>query len=357
MMQPAPSLAACLLLAALPLRGQVVPTSAGLTASPLAASYRVNFAIPDAPAFELLQVDPSTILRPQTVRELAVGFGSFRDQDGDFTVPRALAIEISPGMLMRSGDLRLTDYLAKKFLYALRLSAAALRDSAGPGPGKLALGLRMTLADEADFRTDAAYATGEHVTDLTARILAVYEQARMRAGPRGQLVLLPQEEELIARVNEQIRERWAARYWNADVADVAFAARAGTADSAGHDPKIDALAVWGTYAKGLGGWGQALLGLKLGTERDSLDGELRQSTSIASRLYFGSNRYKGFLEVQQTSLESRDPAWLFNSGFELAVSDWIWANFTAGIEDRGGDAPSRAVTSLKLKTGLPDLLR
>lgn len=349
---------ACLALAAAAraLGAQVVPTASGPRPSSLAAVYRVNFAIPDAPAFELLAVDPATILRPQSVRELALGFASFRAPDGSLTIPRAFAIELSPGLLVRGGDLRVRDYNRQKLLYALRLSGAVLRDSTAPGASRLAFGARMTLVDEADFRTDTAYAVSDRVTDLTASILAVYLQARRRVGPTAELVLLPDEEAQIERLNERIRERWAARYWNADVAEIASAVRAATADSAGRDPRIDAVALWGTYAKGLGRWGQGLLGVRLGAERDSLGAELRRAAGAGVRLYAGSNRYKGFAEAQQQQRAGRGATWLANAGFELAVASWLWATFSAGVVHEDERAETRVVTSFVLKTGVPEFV-
>jgi len=38
-------------------------------------NYRINFAIPDISAFKALEVDPSNILRPSTVKEVAEKLG------------------------------------------------------------------------------------------------------------------------------------------------------------------------------------------------------------------------------------------------------------------------------------------
>lgn len=323
---------------------------------------KINFAIPDAPAFELLELEPSTILRPQTARELTLAFSQFNVEAGTLNIPRAFALEFSPGLLISSRDLQVEDYKKQKLLYSLRFSAAALRDSIGTGPSRLAVGIRFTFADETDFKTDSEYAKGQQVTALTEQINEVYVQARRRIGKPDSnnsqskpIKLLPDEEKQIAQVQKKIRDRWAERYWNADILEVALAGRAQTADSTGRNPQLDAFALWGSYAKGLGNWGQVLFGVKLGTQRDSLDGDFFQQTSFAGRLYVGSNRYKGFVEVQQSWREKSEATLLFNSGFELAINEWIWANFSAGIEDKGNGKGASAVTSFKLKTGLPRL--
>ncbi len=101
--------------------------------SPFVKDYKIDFAIPDAPAFKLLEVDQSAILRPQTVRDLAVVLDGFRGEGNAFVVPRQLGVEFSPGLLIGGGQLHLTDYAARKALYALRLSGATNRDSLNHG--------------------------------------------------------------------------------------------------------------------------------------------------------------------------------------------------------------------------------
>src|SRR5688572_9352368 len=76
---------------------QVVNGSAGMDT--LASKYRVDFAIPDAPAFVLVKVEDSKILRPVSVRDFALGFSNFQDDDGDFDVPDAFGVEVAPFLL------------------------------------------------------------------------------------------------------------------------------------------------------------------------------------------------------------------------------------------------------------------
>ena len=321
---------------------------------PFASAYRVDFAIPDAPAFKLLDVDPSDILRPQTVRELALGFAGFRGENGALTVPRAFAVEVSPGLLVGARRLRTYDYNRQKLLDSIRLSGATRRDSGG-GPSVLGAGVRVSLVDEQDLRTDTAYATGQRVTDLTEKILRVFREARRRTLPPEPIVLTPAEEEQIRALNDEIRARWADRYWNADVLELAAGTRVRTADTLGRDPKLDEVAFWGTYAKGIGEWGQALVGLRLGSARDSATAERRPSGSGALRLYLGSNRLKMFVEAQQAVREGESARWLLNSGVEVGAGGWAWANFTAGLQDAPDGGRARLVTTFKLKTGLPQL--
>lgn len=329
----------------------------GAQAVPAFAAYQVDFSVPDAPAYVLVQADPSAILRPQTVRELAVALSGFRTPDGSLSLPRAAAIEFSPGLLITNGRLTAASYSARKLLFSTRVSLATRRDSTTGAPTRLALGLRLSLANEADFKTDTGYPPELGVTDLTKRILDIYNAAPLlkpneRPGPENPRVPTAEQQSQIERFEREIRERWAIRYWNADILDVAIALGAQAVDSTGRDPKLHAFSLWASYAKGLGRWGQALFGIRMGTARDSAGVPYRQSANLAARVYAGSNRGKAFAEVQQSWTENASTEWLLNSGLELRVAKGIWVVFSLGIEQPGGASP-RSVAAFKLNTGLP----
>jgi len=320
--------------------------------------YKIDFAIPDAPAFKLLQVDESAILRPQTVRDLTVAVDGFRGNNNAFVVPKQFGVEVSPGLLIDTGRLTLNDYSAKKFLYATRFSGATGRDSLNRG--QLAFGVRFSLVDEQDMRTKNAGGTDSVVTAFTQKILAVYDAAGDRAGRRPvaerkmPLTLNDEETNGIKALRDSIKEYWAQRYWNATSVDFAIATRALTADSLGHDPKIDEVAGWLTYANGLSGWGQLLFGAKIGTARQA-GGSLHASNTLATRLYIGSNVLKGFVEGQEAVGSNTDPKWLVNSGVEIRLPTIGWINASAGYASdiNGGDP--RVISSFKFKTAVPGL--
>lgn len=318
--------------------------------SPFAKDYRIDFAIPDAPAFKLLEVDRSVILRPQTARELVLALDGFRGDDNAFVVPDQIGIEFSPGLFIGGGQLRLTDYAARKYLYATRLSGATNRDSLGRS--QLATGIRFSIVDEQDIRTRGGGGTDTVVTAFTQRILDVYVAARVRVGPRAAIALTDAEQRLVEAVSDSIEQYWADRYWNASAMDLAFGARARTADSLGHAPALDEAAGWFTYANGLQGWGQLLLGAKVGAARDS-SGGLRASNTLAARLYVGSNALKGFVEGQQSLASSTDAQWLLNSGVEFRLPGVGWIDASAGYASHASGGRSRLVSSFKFRAGVP----
>jgi hypothetical protein len=361
MRRAAPLVAAVALLAALPrgVSGQIAPPGT----PPPAWAYKTNFAIPDAPAFELLSVDPSTILRPQSTRELALSLSKFQSADGSFTIPQALALEFSPALLIKGDRVTESGVAAHAGLYNLRLSLAALRDSKTGAGARLALGARFTLSDQSQLKNDEAYQADVRVTEVATQALSVYSAANDRAvqqardagedPSKARMVLTRAEQAELDAIAKEIRRRWAERYWNAGRMEVAFALRASAADSTGRDPKLDAFSAWLTDSRGVADWGQGLVGARLAVRRDSLSGDYKQESSLAFRFYAGNNRAKGYLEGQQTMREDAKPRLFVNGGFEMAAADWVWLNFALGFEREGGSA--HTVTAFKLKMAPPGM--
>jgi hypothetical protein len=341
-------LAALILGAACAADAQIVRAT-GL--SPYVKDYKVDFAIPDAPAFKLLEIDQSAILRPQTVRDLTLALDGFRGEGSAFVVPKQIGIEFSPGLLIGGGQLQLTDYAARKALYALRLSGATNRDSLDHG--RIAFGIRYSVVDEQDIRSKGGGGTDPVVTAFTQSILSVYRAARIRTGPPPlPIVLTVDERAQVEAVSDSIKAYWADKYWNANSLEFALGARARTEDSLGHDPRLDEAAGWVTYANSLHGWGQLLLGAKLGAARDT-NGSFHAANTLAARLYVGSNMLKGFVEGQQALASNTDAQWLLNSGVEFQIPDIGWINASAGYASPPPGGRSRIISSFKFKAALP----
>lgn len=324
-------------------------------ASTTAEDYRVDLAIPDAPAFELLGGDHGAILRPNTLQELSVAFSQFRGGEGSFQVPGGLAVEFSPALLLSSSDLESTSYQAKKLLYNLRISIATSADSLTDRPSSAAFGLRWTLVNEADMGLDPMFMSDQQVTPITEQMVLVYQAARDRQGPVGEIVLTEDERATIERLADEIRARWADRYWNAESVELALGTRASGLGEGGSAARVDRFGLFATYARGFGDWGQLVLGGRLGAERAVGEDDYSQSIGVGGRFYAGSNRHKAFFEIQQSIEEGEDDDLLINAGAEVRIHDWIWAVGSFGIEDVGEGEEDRGVASFSLKTALPRL--
>jgi hypothetical protein len=319
-----------------------------------AQDYKTFFAVPDAPAFNLLNETPSNILKPSSVKELGIGISSFSNDNGSLTLPKAFAIEFSPGLLINGKNLTLNEYKNNKLLYRLRVSAASQRSNETGNATNFALGIRVTLNDQSDLRTDENYL--KKITAIARKINNLYDAIGDSLGPTAQpedIETLPgfveKKEYFTKQIEEQI-QKWSEKNWNADISELAFAIKTSSGDSLSKNLKFDQLAVWYSAAYGIGDWGQALVGANVNYGKDTTS-SFKTSFNIISRLYIGTNAYKAFLEAQGTTKENEKSKWLLNSGFEIRIQEAIWAEFTAGIES-SALKNSSLVTDFKLKYGL-----
>ena len=121
-----------------------------------------DFAIPESPAFQMIDTSGTRILRPATVRELAVEASNFTSGGSSFAIPRNFAMEVAPVRLIARGTLNSDSIAAKnrveESLYRLRLSVATKSTGTGGsnGPMAAAIGVRWNLRDDADLRTTTA---------------------------------------------------------------------------------------------------------------------------------------------------------------------------------------------------------
>jgi hypothetical protein len=301
----------------------------------LAQQFEVDFAIPDAPAFELLQVDASNILRPTTVRALTAGLSNlFEEEGGGLQIPNAFAIEAAPFLLAQGPRLTLDAYRENRILYRTRLSAGAKRSGSTGALTGVALGLRMTLSDAADLRTDTVFLKG--VTALTDSMNALRVRAIIAGGPNAQLTKAQQDSlTAMSGTIANFVKIWEQTRWNEDVFDVAAGLMAASADSLGNDLKMGALAAWGTWGVALQDWGQMLVGGRASYGRDDPDEERGLTGSLGTRFYAGTNVYKFFMEGQSTLASDASPGWLLHTGGEARLIDRFWMNFSAGVNWEG----------------------
>lgn len=314
--------------------------------SPLAGLMRRSeFGVPDAPAMKLLSVGDGAILRPQSFGNLSLGLSGFRGAQGQFVVPTEFGLEFSPTLLSARSDA--TFKPTNAFLAQSRLSLAARRDSGGRNA--IAVGFRYAVSDDADFSgdSDALDEFKQRVNGLTDSINVLMAAARRRVGPSKPLVLTTGEDKAVGELQDRIRELLAADQWNANALHLAVAARATTADTLGNDPKLDELAAWGTVARRLGSSSQFLIGVQAGSARDTL-GEFRSTLSVSTRLYYGSNAGKVFLEGTMAMRAEAAATNFLVAGLELRLANIGWIDAAWGVE-QGDDGPARTYSSVKLK--------
>ena len=81
-------------------QAQLVNSEGKVNTSSPVKDFRLNFAVPESPAFKLLEVDQSKILRPASLRELGVALSEFTGTDNiALNIPKAFANRILPGSI------------------------------------------------------------------------------------------------------------------------------------------------------------------------------------------------------------------------------------------------------------------
>jgi hypothetical protein len=325
----------------------------------LADQYRVNFSVPDAPAFEILGIEPSDLLRPVSVRELTASFSNFGGLNQGLTLPRSFAVEFSPGMLISGSHLSLDRYRKNPLPYRIRVSGAANRgtDSART---QLGFGVRLSLIDDADPRTDQAFI--DSLTAIDHQINRVFSGLPPSSTKFETEVLNPnnvltaEQRQQVEQLQQRIvalKKAHEERSWNARLLDVAYAVGASAEDSTGRGAQVDAHSLWATFANPVGRWGQLLLGVRGGMARDSVDDGFSGTVSAAARLYAGSNDYKFFAETRIASGGPVADHFLLHGGAEAALPFSLWANASAGWEVPTSGGRGRLVTRFSFKSGLP----
>ncbi len=316
-----------------------------------AADARLNFAVPDAPAFSILNYTPSVIIRPSTTREIALAIADF--VRGGSVLPRAFAAEFSPGLLIGGRNLTINAYNEKPFWYRTRISVASRSADDNSGRTQASLGIRFTLLDEADPRTDAEFLEG--LTTLAVNINRAVSRRVLDTPPTGTGPVVVDEPDVQALELElqQLRIRQREDRWNASVAEAATAVRFGSADSLARNARSEKYQAWVAGAFGVKEWGQFLFNLTGSLEREA-SGRM-DSTSIAmnSRFYFGSNELKVYGEGQITAIGSSPALYLFNIGGEFNPVSSFWLEFSAGFEKLGNN-PAVIRTSFHVRWSLPE---
>lgn len=357
------------LLAAAALAGPLAPAAgAQSTASPATARLlQGDYAVPDAPALRLLDLDESTLLRPATTRALAAQLAS---ASGDLSfLPRAFGVEFSPGLLVDGERLTIDAYVRRKLWYRTRLSVAARRGEGAAARSQVAAAVRLGLQDASDLRTNANFTRAIlALTDWKRDSLRLVETTRLALGvPVTDAPTPAQQQQVDREVGQQLGNRAAqtrelvaavkrARedaLWNADVFDLALGVRSSSADSTGGRARFDGVSGWLTKGWGFAPRAQLLVGGRGAYERDpsadTIGAGLRGVGDATARLYVGGNRYKVLAELQATGRASAAPRWLGNVGGELQLAPILWASVSAGWRAAGALDRGRVVSAVTFK--------
>lgn len=335
-------------------------------APPEMARARLDLAVPDAPAFKILDVEPSEVMRPGTLREVAVTIGNVLANAP--ALPRSFALELAPRLLF--SNVSLQDYRGgalDRFLYRLRLSAASSENQ--HGGRSVGLGVRMTFLDESDLRNDRTFEqqligvareinaleTGcAELIPADAPFLSDEEQMRWQAVRDScRDALLGRRNSLDQRIAD-IRDEAKAEGWNKAIIEAGLALRGTSDDSLAKDVALDRYGVWLTAGLPLSERnGQLLLGIQASTMRGEGGSFSVHSGSLSLRGYYGENGQKGYLEAQWLAATEELPSALVSLGGEMNLTNGFWVDVSAGLEAHAGERRTLR-TSLNFRLATPE---
>ncbi len=343
---------------------------------------KLNFAVPDIPAFKALGVDPSFILRPSAVADFAFMVGSFAG-NGFSTIPKDVAIEVAPGLLIKPWY-TLQDYREKAGLRLLTKTRISLgtNENEETKVNDISVGMRTTIFDKGDFRLNEAFqkenifAKMEFLqTDLSKRLRIVQTKIGI-----GAFANLPPERQQEIRdsifsavqtdagyILDTVVKNSIAKYkkenWNASRMDFAYALLLRSPDSLIGKIKLNKHSFWTTIAIKPGAknsWAQLLLGINDAVYKEN-DKWFNEFTGNL-RFYGGTNKFKGLFEVQYQNKNiaaNLTKSTLFTQlGVEVSFFNGMWIQFSTGIINTlEGDNKSALKSNLNLSFSFPENFR
>lgn len=348
---------------------------------------KLNFAVPDMPAFKVLGTDPSNLLRPSTPKAVALTMSSF-NENGKLILPRAFALEISPALLLNShkGPQQLIQYSKNAVLNSFRISIGSSSDTLLSTSGRsLAIGLRISLINEGDFGTDTEAqkeiakalrtfrtksVASEKAFAISIDALAEYKDdpdlfIESHLAAYNKFLATPEEpnqEEFLDRV-KQLKEDYRKKHWNDEKLDLAISVLSSSPDSIVKNLRFNQAQLWLTWAHKLGksNKAQLLAGINAQVTKNLLDtSKTRQSNSyfnlsVPVRLLFGSNRIKGYGEGQyQYNGQLKESSLQLSLGTEINIIDGVWANLYGGFSYSSKTSGTKTIVNFNLKFTLPE---
>ncbi len=342
---------------------------------------KVNFAIPDLPAFKALGTDPSNILRPSTPEAFNAILPQFRNS-GSVVLPKSFALELSPSLLLdsRKSNMTLKDFENKRAINSLRISIGTTNDSTQKQPNatKLALGLRISLINKGDLKYDRAFhqAEGVILAKTALNILKVQNDFLTKYQLDNGLVLSPEiltdpkfiaardkfvsdkRDSIFIRNLADLKTKYKKEHWNDCKLDIAAALVWRSADQNATNLDFNKFSLWTTGAIKCKDWGQWLIGANYSyamniysdIEKKNID---FNQFSLSSRLYVGSNNIKGFVEGQYMNNGlDKSNNFFVTLGGETTIFDGIWLHFYGGYQS--GDKIKQVISSLDFRFTIPE---
>lgn len=262
---PLPAIAVLLLLV---FARSLASAQTGGLADPNAAlveKARADFAVPDSPAFAVLNVTPSEVIRPESAKTFAAALLNGIDAGGNLQT--GLALDWSPYLALHGDKIHLYDYRD----YFVRLGArtqvslATTKASDDDEAIRLGLGFRVTLWDEEDPRLDpelrSCLGTNLHAFQVDPEAIRIARQIEDidingvpgRSAEQATEVRAQLNKELDARsdvIVKRCKDAAAAHSWNGSGFTVGVAPTWISESGRAQDLRGNTVSVWGALAYG-----------------------------------------------------------------------------------------------------------
>lgn len=338
------------------------------TDSPYQAGWgTLNYAVPESPAFKILGVSPSNILRPATTRDIAISVGNYVATSGA-TIPTNLSVAISPSIF--NPKIPLDTYKKNKYWYNSSLSIGTKQNA--NKSYALAFGLSFKVIDNADLRSNDAFinfintqgplinasftdAAKEEAFKMASSwqmtphdaLVEVYKSYNDTTDPNHKSVLQDITNSMTtksvngAKLISNYRDSIKNVLWNATILEIGVAGLLNAKDSLIKDISTPPqYGLWATYGHSLTSKGQILIGLNAQSTIDSLTNKSVANFNAGFRLYFGKSDFKGFIQGEGKYMDHELPAYDAAVGIETTFFGGLWLDFGLGIKKSGNAAVS-----------------
>lgn len=306
--------------------------------SSLIKTFKTNYAVPDQPGFLLLGGQPSKIFRNSKILPLSLITEFF---DGTrLTLPKSLGVEIAPYQLIQMNQ-SFQNYNKNYILNHTAISLGTIKDS--NGISNIAIGLKMTLLDKTDPNRDPVY-TKKVIAKLRQdvknreRLINEYMEKNGITDPfelgnemhNKKLKTYLAEKMSDLQEIKKMSEEYQNEHWNKLKIDLAVGALNSTHNGSLDSLQFSKFGTWLTMSSPLlkNSQSQNVLGIHYGfIQNDAI-----HTLSISDRVYFGSNKLKGFIEGQANyNTRYNGLGYLTNLGGEYNILGSIWLDFSFGI--------------------------
>lgn len=302
----------------------------------------LDYAVPESPAFQILGVSPDNILKPSSVKAIALNIGNYFVTNGPI-IPKSLSVEISP--LLLNGQATLKQYNANKFLYRARFSVGTFTQNDG-GYG-VAEGFRFNIFDKTDLRANPALiAFFQKVLNdkAIAKRKAIQLFIKNNPGDPNMFEKLDTDPDLVRTINElslqfmpeeerkedvlsNFRDSIKNADWNKAIMDVGVAVLQTSTDSLISNLKFSQVGLWTSIGLPTGKKGQVLLGGRLSFV-DSIDWKTIYSLGV--RYFYGSNNIKGYFQAQFDHQNNQNN-FTASLGCQFNITNGLWGQFTINL--------------------------